>query len=555
MSEDQPVARMLDFSNVGSPLSFGLLSNIEFPPPPLPIPVEELTEQEITRRRVEEGLPTFALGVVPITATRRRPVPVAQPSVLETESNHITVSLRTGRYFILNHSRSHTEFNPITIDDFYKTRCASGCVRIFPQLLPKVAEVGGLSIDIIRTSLAVDLPFSTFNDHINTLASPYQKFKQFNDSEMSKKFAASFGTNSSANKPYLVYRQIWDKFIGIRYQMRRLVNSWLLKKSQKKILPIPNYETMEEPESNNCIEWTDIENRCTYRIHGDTLVKSMKMYLHHSDYGFPEPLTPKNPTTNAPFTLGQLIHLTYEIYSWCGKNRKPVPYILTKYQEAQFCLSKLALKNRPEMTLYACRDLFKEIGQPDAVEMWLDMIEEYATLFPSISRDDLETEMPLWVSSLNTSEHKELLANWSSILPDLVQLSRFRYFIRSEWTDMTTVKKIVRTLWAKTYHKIKIYTNSKRLAIAAAIQQEAVAEEQAAEEFASQVLAAVTTEHILPISNASIQQFLSTLNNPSFEISSTWVINDFNDNASEMAYNMIMFPAEPSAGDSPQDVD
>ena len=538
MSENQPVARMLNFSNVGSPLSFGLLSNIEFSPPPLPIPVEELTEQEITRRRLEEELPIFSLGRVPITTVRRRPVAVAEAEA----ENLITVSLRGGRYFILNRSRSHTEFNPVTIDDFYKTRCAPGCVRIFPQLLPNVAEEGGLPLDTIRTSLSVDLPFSKFEDHINTLTSPYQQFKQYNESEMTKKFATVFG-RSNPNKQYLIYRQIWDKFTEIRYQMRRLLNSWLLKKSQKKILPIPNYETMEDPEPSNCVEWTDIENRCTYRIHGDTLVKSMKMYLHHSDYGFPEPLTPKNPTTNAPFTLGQLIHLTYEIYLWCGKNRKPVPYILTKYQEAQFCLTKMVLKNRPEMTLYACRDLFKEIGQPDAIEMWLDMIEEYGTLFPSLSRDELETEMPLWIASLDATEHNHILANWTSILPDLVQLSRFRYFIRSEWTDLTTVKKIVKGLWAKTYHKIRLYITSKRQAATQAIQQEADAEEQAAEEFASQVLAAVTTEHILPISNSSIQNFLATLSTPSFEISSAWITNDETD----VAYNMIMFPADPSA--------
>ena len=538
MSENQPVARMLNFSNVGSPLSFGLLSNIEFSPPPLPIPVEELTEQEITRRRLEEELPIFSLGRVPITTVRRRPVAVAEAEA----ENLITVSLRGGRYFVLNRSRSHTEFNPVTIDDFYKTRCAPGCVRIFPQLLPNVAEEGGLPLDTIRTSLSVDLPFSKFEDHINTLTSPYQQFKQYNESEMTKKFATVFG-RSNPNKQYLIYRQIWDKFTEIRYQMRRLLNSWLLKKSQKKILPIPNYETMEDPEPSNCVEWTDIENRCTYRIHGDTLVKSMKMYLHHSDYGFPEPLTPKNPTTNAPFTLGQLIHLTYEIYLWCGKNRKPVPYILTKYQEAQFCLTKMVLKNRPEMTLYACRDLFKEIGQPDAIEMWLDMIEEYGTLFPSLSRDELETEMPHWIASLDATEHNHILANWTSILPDLVQLSRFRYFIRSEWTDLTTVKKIVKGLWAKTYHKIRLYITSKRQAATQAIQQEADAEEQAAEEFASQILAAVTTEHILPISNSSIQNFLATLSTPSFEISSAWITNDETD----VAYNMIMFPADPSA--------
>ena len=162
--------------------------------------------------------------------------------------------------------------------------------------------------------------------------------------------------------------------------------------------------------------------------------------------------------------------------------------------------------------------------------------------------------MPLWIASLDATEHNDILASWTSILPDLVQLSRFKYFIRSEWTDMTTVKKIVKGLWAKTYHKIKLYVVSKRRAVTVAVRQEAEAE--AAEEFASQVLASAT-EHILPLSNASIQQFLATLSNDSlsnFEISSAWITNDITDVA-DVAYNMIMFPEEPPAGDSSQDVD
>jgi hypothetical protein len=114
-----------------------------------------------------------------------------------------------------------------------------------------------------------------------------------------------------------------------------------------------------------------------------------------------------------------------------------------------------------------------DINQPDAIEMWLDMIEEYATIYSSTSRDELEEEIPHWITSLSLkgAYHREealgFLNQWSSIIPDLVQYSRFKYFNRSDWTNLAYVNTTVRTLWAKTYHLIRRYIQSKKIRVPA----------------------------------------------------------------------------------------
>ena len=435
MSENQdPIARILDFSHVGES-SMSLLqrlSSIEFP-------VREEIEEE-----VDANLPRFNPG-------------------LSFDHSQIRISYPPMRQWLLvgnkiNKKDCKSKFNPKSLDDFYNTRCAPGCTRIFRKLIDNP--------NISSGNLMVTLPFHKLRDHLSDLINPFNKLPKSEFKVSSE--VSEFLQTTYIYKKADAYRSLWESFTHIRYQMQRLVNAWLNKKCQKKILPIPNYETLEDPTPNNCIEWTDISNRCVYRIHGDTLIKSMKMYLHHSDYGFPDPLTPKNPTTNSPFTIGQLIHLQYEIYAWCGKNKKPVPSILTKFHDAKFNLDTLCIKNRPEMTYHVCKELFKEMDDEDAVETWMDMIEKFAPL-PSFSRDRIEKEVPIWIKSLNevdtetNKKGKELLKKWEAILPDLVQYSRFNYFNRSDWKDEAQVKKIVKFLWVNTYHHIRVYIESKKV--------------------------------------------------------------------------------------------
>ena len=436
MSENQePVARILDFSHVGETSSslFLRLSSIEFPVR------EEIEEQ------VDAGIPRFNPGLAFNQQPRNR-----------ISNTRMRQWLLVGNK--INKKNCKSIFNPKSLDEFYNTRCAPGCTRIFRRLVDNP--------DISSGNLMVSLPFHKLRNHLFELINPFNKLPK-SDFKVPSEVSEYLHTTYIYKKAD-AYRSLWESFANIRYQMQRLVNAWLNKKCQKKILPIPNYETMEDPTPNNCIEWTDITNRCVYRIHGDTLLKSMKMYLHHSDYGFPDPLTPKNPTTNAPFTIGQLIHLQYEIYAWCGKNKKPVPSILTKYHDAKFNLDTLCIKNRPEMTYHVCKELFKEMDDEDAIETWMDMIEKFAPL-PSFSRDRIEKEVPIWIKSLDevdtetNKKGKELLKKWEAILPDLVQYSRFNYFNRSDWKDEAQVKKLVKFLWVNTYHHIRVYIESKKV--------------------------------------------------------------------------------------------
>ena len=564
MSE-QSVARVLDFSNVGRTPE-QVMAGIHFSPVDDGL---ELPEQEGSRPRTESPNEfTIGQGQFSRHTLGRRRRPVTETSVVA--SDRILISA-TGRYFTIK-KKPVEVFNPMTIDEFYAKRCKPGFTRIPRQFID--TSLGC----VFEANILVQMPFQKLRKYFANLNDFDTKFKSrgFED-----QVEDSFHLESVSTALNYDYYCLWKKFAQFHYQMVRLVNAFLYRKSMKKMMPIPNYETMEDPSPTNCIEWSDVNNRCSYRIHGDTLLKSMKMYLHHSEYGFPDPLWPKNPTTNAPFTLGQIQHLVFELYSWCGKNKKPVPYILTKFQEAKFCLKALIVKNRPELTLFACRELFSEIHLSDAIEMWLDMVEEFAILHASMSRDELELELPRWVLSLDHEkndkkrlEGRAFLAKWRNILPDLVQFSRFKYFNRADWQDVDSLKKMVKTLWANTYHYVKKFSKERKEALRRAGRPVRLNSDGEETDSSVDTVEAPVAPHPAPVASHhppveldDIERFIhhgpnvthrntndllavlfpNQINSPvvnhHFEISAEWnnVLEDSAEGAIDLEYNIMMF--------------
>ena len=134
MSE-QPVARKLDFSNVGAPepKPKDTLASIRFSP----VDDEPLPEQTSLRPRTDSNDSVFAIGHGTYSG---RPVPRRRrhqtPSLPTTPRIMIST---TGRYFVIKKKMTPL-FNPMSLDEFYAAPCPSGHMRIPKLLLTVPAE-------------------------------------------------------------------------------------------------------------------------------------------------------------------------------------------------------------------------------------------------------------------------------------------------------------------------------------------------------------------------------------------------------------------------------
>ena len=408
-------SRNLDFSNVGAELTFGA----PLPQPPIANNTSDIEDAEHHATRIR-GEDTFALGI---------PNPIGRPI-----HRHPTDQAERVQRPRIQNSNINTKFRPIDYDVYYNSHCRPGHIRIFKSLI-------GPTILAQNTFLYKDMPLNVFRNYTMNVVNPFYE-------------TSPTQTNSFAfvvpkdDRQYLI--DIWNKNLEVRFQMRRLLSLWLTKKSRKNVKDIQNYTTLEDPNPLNSICWLDMNNRCTYRIDGDTLLKSISMYLANSCYGVPEPLWPKNPNTNIAFTFGQLLHIFFELYVWCGKNKKKVPFILTRFHDHGFSLEKFLLHNKPHLAYIASKDLFSDMGSEDAVDELMDCVENYGGLLTPINRSQYELLIPQWIAKIKEPADLALIKEWQSILPDILQHEQFKIFTRKEWKSAANITSSIKKLWSLT---------------------------------------------------------------------------------------------------------
>jgi len=229
-----PVHPILDFSNIGITAHIDARNDSELP------------EQDAIRPRTQ---PEFAAGRGPYARRaygRERRYYMRQQEQTGDTASEPEYNVTTRKKVV------PVRFNPVTIDNFFTQSCPPGHTRIFKHLIGKCSDNFRL-----QSRLLVCLPFTMLRKYVNRLLK--NDFSEFE--EPPKEFIKRFPSKHHPTKDQIELKIIWEAFIKIRLQMLRLVNAFLYRRAQKRMMVIPNYITMEDPPAKNCIEWTDLDNR------------------------------------------------------------------------------------------------------------------------------------------------------------------------------------------------------------------------------------------------------------------------------------------------------
>lgn len=100
----------------------------------------------------------------------------------------------------------------------------------------------------------------------------------------------------------------WAIFlIRMRAAFKRLLTTWLRRRCERVALPTTDPISLAEFERPVVIY--DMAGRSRYQFEAQGLMVHIKNQLHNVNYGFPQPIIPRNPLTNLPFSLGQLVSI------------------------------------------------------------------------------------------------------------------------------------------------------------------------------------------------------------------------------------------------------
>jgi len=132
-------------------------------------------------------------------------------------------------------------------------------------------------------------------------------------------------------------------------------------------LPIP---------TKACVTVFDLPNRKAYYFHYQTIQTLVVNSLLFQQYGISNPLYPKNPYTNIPWSACQMISIMQQIGERVAYHGRVPNLHLQEFRLASYCLRPFAKKNRRVLAVQAALTFFQKKHDQDVKEIYFETLED-----------------------------------------------------------------------------------------------------------------------------------------------------------------------------------
>jgi len=169
--------------------------------------------------------------------------------------------------------------------------------------------------------------------------------------------------------------------IRLRYQFKRLLNAYRIHKMNQKSTDRVDPITFNPIRDPICVY--SVSERRRYLFEPDSLNKSIRKNLYHSQYTIPEPKEPINVYTNRPFTFVQLISIFEQLRTTHQRIED-----LSIYRTLQFQLPIWKRHMDRPLRMVAIREELQNPTSLDGQDMLADFIKDSmaSTRFPLTER-------------------------------------------------------------------------------------------------------------------------------------------------------------------------
>ena len=150
----------------------------------------------------------------------------------------------------------------------------------------------------------------------------------------------------------------------LRRFMERCTRRQILKAIESREHDYCDLFTTEPIPVRSMVTVYDIKNRTKYTFHTQTAMKMIQTSLQYSSYGIAKPNAPKNPYTNVPWTVAEMITIVQQIATNLLQNHQFPPKLLQAFRYSNYCHKKFYNNNRKSLNILAAETFF---GQKDDV--------------------------------------------------------------------------------------------------------------------------------------------------------------------------------------------
>ena len=203
--------------------------------------------------------------------------------------------------------------------------------------------------------------------------------------QLSTSYAAAF--DPAQDHPfqnfYIAFVKEYLIELRLRYQFRRLLNAYRVHKANQKSTDFVDPVTLNpirEP-----IYVYSVKDRRRYIFEADSLNKSIRKNLYHSQYTIPEPKAPINLFTNRPFTDVQLMSIVEQLRA----TKQRIEDVST-YRTLQFQLPIWRRYMYRQLRMTAIKEELQNSKSLDGQDMLTDFIKDSMIITKFVITDRFE---------------------------------------------------------------------------------------------------------------------------------------------------------------------
>lgn len=237
--------------------------------------------------------------------------------------------------------------------------------------------------------------------------------------------------------------------LRVRWQLRKWILRHRLAESHRRNTDLTDLcTTLEIPEKARVTIY-DLPNHKAYYFHYQTIQKLICNSLLFQQYGIANPLYPKNPYTNLPWSHAQMISIHQQIWERTGYHgRLPNNYII-EFQRKAFCTQTFRKKNLRHLAIAAAESFFQKKYDADVQEIYLetldDMYNDYFELRRSLFGRNTVVDLIIHDALPNEIQQK-----WDELVVSFWIYQNYR-LLRDPYTKFDDLLDQVRKLHSITY--------------------------------------------------------------------------------------------------------
>ena len=188
------------------------------------------------------------------------------------------------------------------------------------------------------------------------------------DIEKAKKPTSSI--QETFRDEYLVKAQHVMSFLYQNQRLRWIFKKFFTKLRLQKFTSLNDVDPITLERITEPIQFPSFAQRKVYRFEANPFMKHLHNKLTHNDGHIPEPLFPKNPFTNEPFSLSQIISLIDQARKYSHTSWAIESFISCRYNLTSFS----TIHSKP-LRLNALRTTMANVSSWDSIDTLYDFIK------------------------------------------------------------------------------------------------------------------------------------------------------------------------------------